>query len=144
MVTGALAGFGTSFKVGDGATPESFTTVAEVTDIKGPKLALNTYESTSHDSTDGWREYVPGLLEAGEVGIDLSFIPTNATQGYSTGLIKDQVNRTKRNFKVVFPDVGGTTWSFSGYVTGFEVNAPVDDLLTASVTIQITGKPTLA
>jgi len=58
--------------------------------------------------------------------------------------LKDLKNRTKRNFQLVFPDVGATTWAFAAYVTGFEPSAPVDDLLGASVTLKITGQPTLA
>lgn len=142
MTTGALAGYGVLLKIGNGATSETFTTIAEVRDIEGPELELEAKEVTSHDS-GGWREYIGTLLTGGEVSFDLNFLPANATHGYSSGLIEDMVNRTKRNFQLVFPDTDTTTWQFAALVTGFKPSAAVEDELTAEVTLRVTGQPTL-
>ena len=143
MTTGALAAYGVLLKIGNGATSETFATIAEVRDIEGPELELEAKEVTSHDS-GGWREYIGTLLTGGEVSFDLNFIPTSATQSYSSGLIEDMVSRTKRNFNLVFSDTGATTWAFTALVTGFKPSAAVEDELAAEVTLQITGAPTLA
>jgi predicted secreted protein len=105
---------------------------------------LATEDVTHHGSPGGWREYVGTLLSAGEITFDLNFVPTDATHNPSTGLIADLKNRVKRNFKLVFPDAGATTWSFAALVTGFEPEESVDGILNASVTLQVTGQPTLA
>ncbi len=141
-MSNALGAFGTLLKIGDGGGPETFTTIAEVTDIKGPTLSLDTIEATSHDSANATKEFVAGLKDAGEVTFSVNFIPTNATQSYATGLIKDWYNRTKRNFRMVFPDT--TTWNFAAFVTRFEPAAPVDGKLAADVTLKIASSPTLA
>lgn len=143
MTTGALAAYGVLLKIGDGGTSETFTTIAEVRDIEGPSLELEAKEVTSHDS-GGWREYIGTLLTGGEVSFDLNFIPTNATQSYSSGLIEDMVNRTKRNFQIIFPTTSPTTWAFTALVTAFSPSAAVEDELMAEVTLQVTGAPTLA
>lgn len=143
-MTEAISSFGTLLKMGDGGATEAFTTIAEVKDISGPALALGTEEVTSHSSPGGWREHVPTLLEAGEVSFDVNFVPANATHDPATGLIADMVARTKRNFQLVFPDTASTTWEFRAYVTGFEPSEPVEGALTASVSLMITGAPTLA
>jgi len=143
MTTGALAAYGVLLKIGNGTTSETFTTIAEVRDIEGPELELEAKEVTSHDS-GGWREYIGTLLTGGEVSFDLNFIPTNATQGYTSGLIEDMIGRTKRNFQLIFSDTGATTWEFTALVTGFKPSAAVEDELAAEVTLQITGAPTLA
>ena len=143
MTTGALAAYGVLLKLGNGATSETFTTIAEVRDIEGPELELETKEVTSHDS-GGWREYIGTLWTGGEVSFDLNFIPTNATQSYTAGLIKDMLARTKRNFQLIFSDTGSTTWAFTALVTGFKPSSAVEDELMAEVTLQITGAPTLA
>ncbi|MEM3453498.1 MAG: phage tail tube protein [Candidatus Hadarchaeum sp.] len=142
-MTTAISAFGTYLKVGDGGSPETFTTIAEVKDITGPDFTLDTVEVTNQDSGH-WKEFIPTLLAAGEVRFSVNFVPTDATQGYSTGLLKDMVNRTKRNFKLVFPDASSTTWSFSAYVTAFSPKAAVRDVLAADITLKITGQPTLA
>lgn len=140
----AVSSFGTLLKIGDGGDPETFTTIAEVQDTSGPSLELGTEETTHHTSPGGWKERVGTLLDAGEVSFDLNFLPTHATHNPTTGLIADMVNRVKRNFQLVFPDAGSTTWSFTALVTGFEPDEPVEGKLTASVTLEVTGQPTLA
>jgi len=139
-----IASYGTLLKAGDGGSPESFTTIAEVLDITGPGLTLNTEDGTSHDSTAGWMERIATILDVGEVGFAIQYDPAGATHDASTGLIADMVARTLRNFQLVFPDTGTTTWAFAAFVTGFEPGAPVAGKLTASVTLSGSGQPTLA
>jgi len=143
-MSNAIGAFGTLLKIGDGESSETFTTIAEVTNISGPGLSLDTIDVTSHSSTDGWREYIAGLLEAGEITFDINFIPTDVTQNHTAGLLGDLANKTKRNFELVFPDAGATTWSLAAFVTSFEPTEAIDDKLTASVTLKLAGKPTLA
>jgi len=143
-MTNALAAFGTLLKIGDGGGTEVFTSIAEVTDISGPKFKLDTTEVTSHTSAGAWREKIPTLLDAGEMSLKINFIPTGATHSQTSGLLKDMRSRTKRNFQLLFSDSGVTTWSFAAYVTSFEPSEPIDGALAADVTLTITGAPTLA
>lgn len=135
---------GSLLKIGDGAGSETFTTIAQVVNIGGPGLKMDTLDVTNHSSTDGWKEFVGGLLDGGEVSLEINFDPTAATHKLSTGLLKDMSARTVRNFQLVFSDTGGTTWSFAALVSGFEPAAPVDGKLSATVTLKVSGKPTLA
>lgn len=143
-MTDAISSFGTLLKIGDGASPEVFTTIAEVKDITGPELSVDTEDVTSHGSTGGWEEVIPTILRSGSVNFDLNFVPTNATHSYTAGLLHDMVNKTLRNFQLVLPDTGATTWAFSAYVTKFPPAMPVKGALKASVSLKISGQPTLA
>jgi predicted secreted protein len=138
-----ISAYGTLLKIGDGAGPEVFTTVAEVKTIGGPNIKVDTVDLTTHSSSGAWRQFLATLIDPGELSIDVNFLPTNATQSQSTGLLKDLKNRTLRNWQLVFPDGSSTTWTFAAYVTGFAISAPVDDLLGASVTLRLSGQPTL-
>lgn len=140
----AISAFGTLLKIGDGQASETFTTIAEVLDISGPNLTQRTSEVTSHSSTGGWAEFIGTILEGGEVTFRVNFVPTENTHDAGAGLVNDLENRTLRNFQLVFPDSGNTTWSFSALVTGFRPNEPVEGALTADVTLRISGQPTLA
>lgn len=142
-MTEALAGYGVLLKVGDGDDPEVFTTIAEVRDIEGPELELEAKEVTSHDSPNGWREYIGTLLSGGEVSFDVNFIPTHATHSPSSGLIKAMRDRALKNYQLVFPDVAATTWTFAALVTGVGPKGPVEDELSAEVKLQVSGEPTL-
>ena len=134
MATSAQSSHGTFLKVGDGADPEVFTTIAEVLDISGPGTTLNTEDATNHDS-GGWREPIPTILEGGEVSFDINYY-AGETQ---TSMRDDQVSRTKRTYEMVLPLTPPETLTFSGYVTSFEYSAPVEGVLRASCTIMVTG-----
>ena len=132
------AAFGTLLKRGT-------TTVVAVTSISGPGLSLDTEDVTTHDSTAAWEEVVGTILRSGEVTFDIVYDPAAATHSATAGgLIADMVARTAQTYSLTFPDAAATVWSFSAFVTGFEPDMPVTGGLTASVTMKITGQPTLA
>ena len=142
-MTLAIDAYGTLLQSGDGGSPEAFTTIAEVTEISGPSLALDPLDVTAHTSPGAFREFVGGLLDGGEVGFTINYVPTGSTHDASTGLVADMIARTVRNFKLIFPDVGATEWNFAALITAFEPAEPVDDKLSAEVTLKVTGQPTL-
>ncbi len=132
------AAFGTLLKIAG-------TTVAGVTNIGGPGLTLETIDVTNHSSASAWREFVGGLKDGGEISVDIVFDPAAAThKNASGGLLYLLTTRASASFTITFPDAAPTTWTFAAFVTSFEVGAPVADGLTASVTLKITGAPTLA
>lgn len=139
----AIDAYGTILQVGDAASPEVFTAVANVTNLNPPPISRDMYETTQHNGP-GWDEYLPGLLRGGQVTLDLDWVPTEGTHSYTTGFLKDLTDGTLRNYRVVFSDAGTTTWSFSAYVVTVPPVAPSAGKLTASVTLQISGAPTLA
>ena len=144
MTTAAKSSFGTFLKLGDGGATEVFATIAEVKDIKGPKLSLETEDVTSHDSTDGWVEQIGTLLDGGDVTFEVNWLPANVTQSFTAGLLKDMVGRTKRNFQLVVPAAASLTWTFAALVTEFQPELKVKGAQVASIKLQISGKPTLA
>ena len=138
-MTSAVIGKGTLFKRGDGASPEVFTTVAEVKSISGPELSRDTLDVTNMDSTGNFREFVATLQDGGSVSFDINLIGDNTSQN---NLDTDMNNGTARNFQMLLPNVGATLYSFTGLVTGFSVAVEIDGIITASITIKITGAVT--
>ena len=142
-MTDAILGINTALKLGDGGTPtEIFTRIAEVKSITGPSLAGDTVDVTNMDSVNAFREFIAGLRDGGEITFDINYLFANATHGSITGILQDWAgtspNKT-RNYKITWPDTGQTTWSFAGIITAHDMAAPVDDVITASMTIKITG-----
>jgi hypothetical protein len=144
MATAAKSSFGTYLKLGDGGATETFATIAEVKDIKGPSLKLETEYVTSHDSTDGWVEKIGTLLDGGTIKFKVNWLPANATQSFSAGLLKDMVNRTVRNFQLVVPAASSLTWLFAALVVEFNPDLKVKGAQESDLTLELTGKPTLA
>jgi len=123
--------FGTVLKIAG-------TAVAEVTSISAPSISRDTIETTHHGSVDGHREFLPGLSDGGEVSLDINWNPADASHAAIYATFTSSANQA---YSVMFPNLWELT--FNGMVTGFDATAPIDDRLTASVTIKVTGKVTL-
>jgi predicted secreted protein len=132
-----LDAFGTQLQRGDGAGVETFTPIANVTDITPPGIERETYDVTAHDSPEAWREFIGGLKDGGEVEIEVNYDPRE-----HDALIADFADPNPRNYKVVWPNSLGD-WSFGAILTNFEPEAPHDDKLAASLTFKVSGKPTI-
>lgn len=142
-MTIAVFGFGTLFKMEDPNVPGTYLTVAEVTNIGGPGISVDTLDATSHSSVNAWKEFIAALIDAGEVSLDIHYVPDNATHNNTTGMLSRLTSRAKTNFRLVWPNVAATTWNFAGFCTAFNPTAPTGDFLSASLTVKLTGQPTL-
>ena len=138
----ARIGHGSLLKRGNGASPEIFETIAEVTNINPPDTEGEDVKVSHMESPGGFHEYIPGMQEGGEVSFTINLIPAHPTHNSTTGLAADKRTRATKNWKI---ELAGNvaTWAFSGYVKGFKVAIPVDDKVAADVTIKVTGEPTL-
>lgn len=139
----ADVGLGATIERGDGASPETFTAVAEVTSISGPSLSRESVDVTHLKSVDDYMEFTAGMKNGGEVTFEGRFIPTNATHNDDAGgLLSDFEAGTINNWKLAFPD--GSDFTFSAFVTAIEPNiGGVNDPVNMSVTLKISGKPVL-
>lgn len=129
----AKSAFGTTLK--KGTTP-----IAELTTISGPALAADTIDITSHGSADGYRQFVQGLKDGGEVALEGLF--TNETG--QAALYTDFNTGTDNSYVITFPGTPVTTWTFNAIVTALSTEAPFDGALAFSATLKVTGKPVLA
>ena len=138
MTTGASIGHGSSFGIGDGASPEVFAAVAAVTSITPPGLSRDSIDATQMDSAEKWREFIPGLKDGGEATIEGHFVPGGDAQDDLVAALSADTG----NFRITFPNAN--TWTFAGFCTGFETTDPLDDKMMFTATFKITGKPTFA
>lgn len=134
----ALWGIGTKFMVGDGAEPEQFKAIGEITNISPPGITVDTQDSTTLDSEDGYEEKIPTIIRNGEGTITFNFDPEDEDQKEFLSYLR---TRAKKNFRILYPD-GDNYFQFSAYVTGYEPgDITPDGLLSVSVTLSATGKP---
>ena len=133
--------FGTQFKRGNGATVEVFTRIANVTSISGPNRTRETIDVTAHDSPDAYMEFVGGLKDGGEVSLEINYDPSETTHD----LDDDFDDEDPRNYQIVIlPDTPDEhTWDFAAVLTELGDEFPYDDKMSRSLTVKISGKPTL-
>lgn len=138
-------GFGTTLAKGDGASPEVFTAVAQVIDIAGPSMSADSIDVTNHASASGYREFIPGLKDAGEITLTIQYDPAAATHKNAAGGVLYAFEQGSRgNWKLTFPSSPAASWTFPAFVTSFDLKTPLNDQMTADVKFKVAGKPTLA
>ena len=120
----------------------TLTEIAEVTGISLPSPETSEVEATHFKSPNRRREYISGLIEDGEGTFEINYDPGSAT---STLIKQAQDSGTTRDYKIVLPD-GAGTWEVTGalIIRRFERNIPIDDRMTASLTVRFTGASTEA
>ncbi len=117
--------------------------VAELTNVGTPTEKADTIDVTSHGSADGFREFLAGLRDGGEIAIEGNFYPGD-TNG-QIALHTDFQAGTSRAAIVTFPTAMACTWTATCIATAFQAGpAPVDGKVPFTATLKITGKPVLA
>lgn len=118
-------------------TTPVFTAIANVTSVSGPEIERETYDVTAHDNADGWREFIGGLKDGGEVSLEVNYDPRK-----HDSLVADFDDKDARDYKLVFPGTLGS-WALKMLLTGFSQEAPVDDKFAAELTFKVSGKPVI-
>jgi len=142
----AYSSFGTLLQMGsvDGGGG-SFTTIAQVLDISGPEFTIDTEETTNQSSAGGYEEFIPTIKRSGNVTFDILYDPNAAThEQASTGVLYVMINRKLRGFQLLMPTTAAKQWNFLAYVVGFGQANPVAGTQKASITLKISGQPTIA
>lgn len=147
MTTNARIGHRALFQIFDStASPPAWTTVAEVTSITPPQFAKDAIDATHTESPEGFREFIGGLKDAGQVSVELNLVPKGPTMALLLGAFDLDAAFQAR---ILFPDgdpqaspITCSIWAFLAIITGFTPEAPVEGKMTATATFKISGKPT--
>lgn len=133
MATNAAIGYGSVFGIYDGVS--AYTAVAEVTSITPPGRSRDAIDATHMSSPNRYREFIAGLLDAGEVSISINFVPA------VSDVIITAMEAGVGTFQITHPN--GVRLQFSAVVTNYEPDVPLDDKMAATITLKVSGKPTL-
>ena len=136
-----ITGMGVALRRGDGGGPEVFTKIAQITNIQRGPRTQDILENTNMDVIDGYKTFIGGNKDAGPVTLTGFY---DAADAGHIGLQTDQDNSIARNFELAFPAPLSKTETFAALVQDFQDEEPFDGLVTFSVTLKRTGKPTVA
>ena len=131
----AISGVGTIIQkwvIGSSA----WSTIAEVTNISGPGMTRDLIEVTSLDSTDGYREFIAGFRDGGNVVLSMNY-----TRAGLDEFLADFESDVIQNYEIILPD--GTSLEFEGFVQEFPLTIPTDSQITMETTIKVSGKVTV-
>jgi len=100
--------------VGDGASPEVFTTIAGIQDMPAIQTSKSVKDRT--DLSDSNRDHGLGIGEPPAFTLTLFWDPNQAT--YST-ITTAHTNETKDNYRVTTPDSPASNYTFKALVSGW-------------------------
>lgn len=148
----AQVGWGTKLEVDlEGGTTYAEIGLVRTISIDGPEQELA--DATHAQSTNALEETLAGMIEPEELTIEVLLDPDDSELHAS---LEAEVTRRPvlgsdedlPAFRITYPDkvAGGVTYTttetFDAYVTSFAWGAPIDDALTATITLKVEGKPT--
>lgn len=130
--------FGTRLEREETVGAGDFAAVANVHSLSGPAFDREEYDVTTHESPEQWEEIIFGIKRSGEIELEVYFGPEEHLV-----LLDDYDSSDPRAYRLVWPDsTGADPWEFDAGLTGFEVDAPHDGPLEASMTFKLSGVPT--
>lgn len=131
-----ITGVGTVFRRWntDNSTWEA---IAGITNIGGPSSSRETHDTTALDTTGGYRTFIAGFRDAGEITLDMIFDRTEFDI-----MLSDYESDTKQNYEIVLPDTDVTSIEFEGLVSGIPLTIG-DTPVTVTVSIKISGSITV-
>jgi hypothetical protein len=115
-----------------GASAVDDTPIAQITNFTIPNQTSTIIDASDLDSND--REFILGLRDNGEATFDINY---DVGTGSHAALETAYDSKALKFFNILFTN--GKQMSFNGYITGFEGTGSMDALITASVTIKVSG-----
>lgn len=125
---------GVVIKYSDGGSPSSFSNIGNVVSFSGPGGSASVIDVSNLDSP--FREKRMGLPDEGQFTLELNLDPDNTSH---LALKTARAARTRLEFRITLTDSTATNIGFFGYVLNYQLAGGVDQIVKASITIEIDG-----
>jgi hypothetical protein len=107
---------------------------AEFLSVDWSGIARGVVDS-SHLLTVNWRTFIPtDLVDPGEIQVEMAFDPSD----------QPPLHELPERIIVTFPVPAGlvtpANWQGDGFMSGFEFNVPLEDKMTGTGTLKMTGE----
>lgn len=138
----AIPAINTLIQIGNGASPEIFTTIAFLNNITGPSISANVVDVTSMSGSNAWRAKICTLLDGGEIQADAWWEPMDPTHQNLLTLFSHRGQGSPGipiDMRMIFPDQDSTAYTFAGFVSKVSISAAVAGVIKAAITLSITG-----
>ncbi|WP_273690253.1 phage tail tube protein [Ketogulonicigenium vulgare] len=129
-------GRGTKVSVGrkvGAATTFTFTQLNGVTSIELPEVAADEVEVTHFNSPANYREYISGLVDAGEVTFEINYDHESATDTVLT-----EIYESKESIQLKFEIINGETqiWN-AGFLKAYNLVVSDGEVIQKNPTFRI-------
>jgi predicted secreted protein len=140
-MTDARIGYGTIYEIWDASlTTPAFVEVAEVINVTPGEATADRIDATHMQSPGRRREYISGLIDNGEASFEINWVPGSDTDV----LIRDLFESGETvQHRITFPGASPrVTVTYEASIIGFSKEIPLDDRMTATITVATSGAET--
>jgi hypothetical protein len=134
--TEARIGYGTVLEIALASAPTDFTYIRETYNATPPSDKDDQVDATHFQSPNRYREFIPGLTDAGEASVEMNYVPGSATDRFL-----NSVKGKRLIARLTFPN--GVQIIFMASRASYERSAPNDDKMTATLTLKVSGEPVI-
>jgi hypothetical protein len=130
-------GYGVQLWAGANAAATTATVqVADLTGITPPALTVDDIDVTDLDGTDYVRRFIPGLIDAGEVALEMNWVPGGATEDLIRAML---LARETRYMEIRFTQLSpAVVYGGHGFFKSFAPDAPMPEKMTGAATLRCT------
>lgn len=140
-----ISGYGVLLQIGTAVTSvTSGTSIGKITNISGPNMTKGSIPAGSADSTSQFIDFLPGMIDAGEMTVDVKYDGTSS--GNANNLSTIFAGTGTYAIKIAVNDhttpTSKSNWVCVGFLTALGHAIPYDGLVTQSIGIKLSGVPT--
>ena len=82
-------------------------TIGNIISVSGPDQTRDAIDISTMDSTNKWREFIPGMIDAGEVTFDINY---DGSAAGNANVLAGALDDAAETWTITFPDT--STWVF--------------------------------
>ena len=131
---GNITSQGTTIGIGDGASPEVYTTIPQVTSLSGPDGSASEINVTNLSSTA--QEFILGLKDEGSISLDIIWDERDTTH---TLLRTTFASGASTNFRITDAGSPQALYDFPAFVQGLSMSSGVDEVQRATVNLRVSS-----
>ncbi len=136
-----LDGYGTILSAAEATATSSATAIGGITNITGPSISRDAIDVSDMSSTSKIREFIPGLIDGGEITCTVNY---DGTAAGTADKLNTLVTHTSLVWYIKFNDhtteASRSRFACPGFVTGLGTSIPNGDKVTQDVTIKVSGQ----
>lgn len=134
--TQALIGHGTRLQRGGTALADAFTDLNEVISFESPDEVADEHEVSHFESPDRYKEFIAGMIDAGEATISVTWRPD--VYPSQASLKDDKADGLLRYYRIILPSAMETI-TFRAFVKGLKRNINPNAPMTADITFRVSS-----
>ena len=132
--TQAIIGHGSQLQRGGLLDTDPFSNLHEVVGFDAPNEQADEHEASHFESPDRYKEFIAGMIDAGEATATLNWRPDLYADQAS--LRDDAADKLLRYYRIVLPSAMETI-TFRAFVKGMKPDVQANGVLTMAVTFRV-------